>query len=169
MFITNNYGFGRNPSRIFAQMSITNNQANTFAMTGTGIDTLVPPTGYSKITGFVKEVGKGGFDVSASAFIIPEDGWYQADGWCSFRHSANNSTVAIVFGITPPGGPLAYSPRPTPAKVPNVEDIGLIAGGGTFYAKKGTLVDARAATNNTGTVTIPNATIRIWQMVPGAQ
>ena len=76
--------------------------------------------------------------VESSKVIVPHDGWYQADGWASFRHSANNSTVAFVFGIEHPGQSIVYSPRPTPSKVPNIGDLGLISGGGIFYAYKGT-------------------------------
>lgn len=155
-------------NEIFSQMSVTNNESNTVSVTGTGTDTLVPPTGYVKITGFSQEVAIGGVTVVNDEFVIPSDGWYQGDGWATFRHSQNNSTVALVFGITPSGGSLVFSPRPTANKNPNLAELGNIAGGGIFYATAGTTLGVYCASDNTGDVTIPNASLRLWSMRQGS-
>lgn len=159
-----------NASNVFADITITQRDINDasplqFSLTGTGSDTLNPPTGYTQITEFEDNVSKGGFvfDGVNDEIIIPVDGWYQADGWSDFRHSQNNSTIAFVFGFRQNDtDPFGYSQRPTANKKPNNDDIGQISGGGVFYATAGTRLSVHMATNNTGTVTVPNANLRIW-------
>lgn len=147
-------------------ISITNDESNSFAVTGTGTDQLVPPTGYIPLTGFTMASGSTGNDFVYTAqdeLVVPDDGYYDIDGWMSFRHTVNNSTVAVIFGFefaSDPGN-IVYSPRPTAMETPRNDRLGLLSGGGAAQLSTGDKITVWIASNNSGTVTCPNATLRI--------
>ena len=153
-----------------SQTTINNDETNTYAVTGTGIDTLVPPTGYIKISGFSQSLVSGGitFDEINQEIILPVDGVYNAEGWLNFRHSANTATSSVVFGIEFPENPgvIAYSPRPTAQRNSSQNKLTLISGGGTLEATAGTKLSVWIASDTSGTITVPNANLRVWFVAP---
>lgn len=147
-------------------ITVTNNETNTYTVTGTGTDQLVPPTGYVQIGNFSLTVGSTNHDFvlnSGNELVVPDAGYYDIDGWLNFRHSTNGSTVAAVFGFDFPSNPgvIVYSPRPTGLNVPNNGRLGIVSGGGSAQLEAGTKVSVWIASDNSGTVTIPNANLRI--------
>lgn len=147
-------------------INITNNEANTYAVTGTGTDQLVPPAGYVQLGGFTLGAGNTGHDFVLNAgneLIVPDAGYYDIDGWLNFRHTTINSTAAAVFGFDFPSNPgvIVYSPRPTGENVPNNGRLGIVSGGGSSQLEAGTKLTVWVASDNTGTLTVPNATLRI--------
>lgn len=159
------------------QTSITNAQANTLTVVGTGVDTLVPPTtgtlpgpnsGYYQVTGFTlgPQSTNAGFTLVNDALVMPDSGYYLADGWLNFRHSSNSSTVAVIFGIEKASNPgvITFTPRPTALNVPNNSRLGLLSGGGPIPGvEPGDKITVWVASDNSGTITIPNASLRVWK------
>lgn len=148
-------------------VTITKNELNTFSVTGTGDDTLDPDDGgYIQVTGFTLESGVANNDFTYSepdGLVVPDDGYYDIDGWMNFRHTINNSTVGIVFGFefAADPGTIVYSPRPTALNTPNGNRLGLVSGGGNAQLSAGDKVTVWIASDTTGTITCPNANLRI--------
>ncbi|AUR82706.1 hypothetical protein NVP1271B_08 [Vibrio phage 1.271.B._10N.286.54.B4] len=154
------------PVIVFGEMNITTNESNivTFgAGQTTADDTLLPITpgttyfevpGYSGgiQDGLVYDAGNGGLRATVA-------GTYHFDGWLSCRHTVNNSTVGVVFGVKRGGVIVGTSPRPTPAEMPNADDIGLISGTGLVVLEVNDVVVPLIATQNIGDVTINNSTL----------
>lgn len=154
------------PVIVFGEMNITTNESNTVTFTAgqtTADDTLLPITpgttyfevpGYSGgiQDGLVYDAGNGGQRATVA-------GTYHFDGWLSCRHTVNNSTVGVVFGVKRSGVIIGTSPRPTPAEMPNADDIGLISGTGLVVLAVDDVVVPLIATQNAGTVTINNSTL----------
>lgn len=150
-----------NVEQRLSQFSITNNYANTYAVTGTGDDKLIPTDGgYVKLGGFSEIFKGGGITLeNDDEIVLPVDGVYRLDGWLNFRHSTNNSVSAVVFGITLPGQSTVLSDRPTPESSPNGNRPHAIAGDGGGYFPAGTKVSVWIASDTSGTLTVPNATL----------
>lgn len=147
-------------------INITNNETNTYVVTGTGTDQLVPPTGYVQIGGFSLGSGTSNHDFvlnNGNELVLPDDGYYDIDGWLNFRHSTNSSTAAVVFRFEDPQGGIVFSQRPTGENVPNNGRLGLITGGGSSQFTAGTKVTFWIASDNSGTITIPNSTVRVFK------
>lgn len=154
------------PLVVFGEMNVTTNESNTVTFTAgqtTADDTLLPITpgttyfevpGYSGgiQDGLVYDAGNGGLRATIA-------GTYHFDGWLSCRHTVNNSTVGVVFGIKRGGTIIGTSPRPTPAEMPNADDIGLISGTGLVVLAVDDVVVPLIATQNAGTVTVNNSTL----------
>ncbi len=154
------------PVIVFGEMNITTNEANTVTFGAgqtTASDTLLPITpgttyfevpGYSGgiQDGLVYDAGNGGLRATVA-------GTYHFDGWLSCRHTVNNSTVGVVFGIKRGGAIIGTSPRPTPSEMPNADDIGLISGTGLVVLGVDDVVVPLIATQNIGDVTINNSTL----------
>lgn len=154
------------PVIVFGEMNITANESNTVTFTAgqvTASDTLLPITsgttyfdvpGYSAGTqdGLVYDAGNGGLRATVA-------GTYHFDGWLSCRHTANGATVGVVFGVKRGGTIISTSPRPTPAKIPNGGDLGLISGTGLVTLAIDDVVVPLIATDTAGTVTINNSTL----------
>lgn len=159
---------------VFATMAVTQDEANTIAVTGTGSDQLPPPAapvtagpgpfnGFYKVAGFSLERAKE-ITFASNELTLPSDGTYTVNiGWAAFRHSTNQSTVGFVLGIER-AGQIIFSQRPTSSKVPNGGDLENIAGGGTLDALAGDKLSVWLASDNTGTVTVPNANLTV-QMI----
>lgn len=147
-------------------MNVTNDESNTYPVTGTGTDILLPPTGYVKISGFTIGSGSTGNDFvleNGSDLVVPDNGYYDVDGWMNFRHTSNNATVSAVFGVEKASNPgtIIYSPRPTAFNTPNGDRLGLLSGGGSLQLEAGDKLTVWVAADKTGTVICPNATLRI--------
>lgn len=154
------------PLVVFGEMNVTTNESNTVTFAAgqtTADDTLLPITpgttyfevpGYSGGTqdGLVYDAGNGGLRATVA-------GTYHFDGWLSCRHTVNNSTVGVVFGIKRGGVIIGTSPRPTPAEMPNADDIGLISGTGLVTLAVDDVIVPLIATQNVGTVTVNNSTL----------
>lgn len=151
--------------KTFGQFVITNQPTNTVTVIGTGSDTLVPPTGYVPIPGLVKDFAFNGLESVNGGIQISQPGYYRLDGWLSCKTTAGTAAIAVVFAITR-NGVTSYTPRPTPAEVPGANELGLVSGGGFFAGQEGDVVTAHIASSNSGTITIPNANLRIQWMAP---
>lgn len=150
----------------YGDMSVTTNEANTVTIgagQATASDTLLPityNTTYFEIPGFSGNISNGVvYDAANGGLRVTAPGDYQASGWASVRHSANTSTVGIVFGVKRGGTVIAVSPRPTPARIPNGGDLGLISGEGLLNLQANDVIVPLVGSDNQGTVTINNATI----------
>lgn len=154
------------PPVAFGEMNVTTNESNTVTFGAgqiTGSDTLLPITpgttyfevpGYSAGTqeGLVYDAGNGGLRATIA-------GTYHFDGWLSCRHTANGATVGVVFGVKRGGTIIATSPRPTPAKMPNGGDLGLISGTGLVTLAIDDVIVPLVATDTAGDVTLNNSTL----------
>lgn len=154
------------PVVVFGEMNITTNESNTVTFGAgqtTADDTLLPITpgttyfevpGYSGgiQDGLVYDAGNGGLRATVA-------GTYHFDGWLSCRHSLNGATVGVVFGVKRGGVIVGTSPRPTPVKLPNGGDVGLISGTGFVVLAVDDVVVPLIATDSQGTVTINNSTL----------
>ena len=154
------------PVVAFGEMNITTDETNTITYAGgqtTADDTLLPITpgttyfevpGYSGgiQEGLVHDAGNGGLRATVA-------GTYHFDGWLSCRSTGNGATIGVVFGVKRGGVIVGTSPRPTPVKLPNGGDIGLISGTGFVVLAVDDVVVPLIATDNQGTVTINNSTL----------
>lgn len=158
--------------KAYITIAITTDENNTFSVTGTGSDILTPPVGaqavgsssydgYVKVSGFSTERAVNLSLEDDDDIAISDDGVYEASvAWATFRHTSSNSTVGFILGIERDGF-YYFSQRPTSGEVPASDDLGNIAGGGTFDALQGDKISLWVAANNTGTVYVPNANITI--------
>ena len=154
------------PVIIFGEMNITTNESNivTFAAGQTTADDtllpITPGTTYFEVPGYsggiqdglVYDAGNGGLRATVA-------GTYHFDGWLSCRSTGNGATIGVVFGVKRGGVIVGTSPRPTPVKLPNGGDIGLISGTGFVVLAVDDVVVPLIATDNQGTVTINNSTL----------
>lgn len=158
--------------KAYITIAITTDETNTFLVTGTGSDILTPPVGaqavgsssyngYVKVSGFSTERAVNLSLEDDDDIVISADGVYEASvAWATFRHTSANSTVGFILGIERDGF-YYFSQRPTSGEVPASDDLGNIAGGGTFDALQGDKISLWVAANNSGTVYVPNANITI--------
>ena len=133
----------------------------TIAVTGTGSNLVIPPTGYVPVLNQYLQVLKSGtaIDVSGFAFaLINRDTLLKIDAYVDLSHSANNSTVGVVFCIIR-GGVTSFSARAVHSKMPNGDDIGNIAGTGTINALAGDQIGIAVASDISGTVTIRTSSL----------
>lgn len=150
----------------YGDMSITTNESNTVVFTtgqNTASDTLLPityNTNYFKIPGYSAGTN-GGFpyDAAVGGLHATVAGVYKISGWASVRHSANTSSVGVVFGIFRGGALIATSPRPTPTRIPNGGELGLISGEGLVTLEVDDVIVPLVGTDTVGTVTINNSTL----------
>ncbi len=154
------------PVVVFGEMNVTTNEANTVTFGAgqtTADDTLLPITAgttYFEVPGYsggiqdglVYDAGNGGLRATVA-------GTYHFSGWLSCRHTVNNSTVGVVFGVKRGGVIVGTSPRPTPAEMPNADDIGLISSTGLVVLAVDDVAVLLVATQNAGDVTINNSTL----------
>ncbi|AUR87665.1 hypothetical protein NVP1103O_08 [Vibrio phage 1.103.O._10N.261.52.F2] len=154
------------PVIVFGEMNITTNESNivTFgAGQTTADDTLLPITAgttYFEVPGYAGGIQDGlVYDAGNGGLRATVAGTYHFDGWLSCRHTVNNSTVGVVFGVKRGGVIIGTSPRPTPAEMPNADDIGLISGTGLVVLEVDDVVVPLIATQNQGDVTINNSTL----------
>lgn len=151
---------------IFGDINITSNEANTVTIGAgqvTTSDALLPityGTTYFKIPGYSSGTSRGlPYDAAVGGFRCTIAGTYKFDGWASVRHDQNGATVGIVFGIFRSGSILSTSPRPTPAKMPNGGDLGLISGGGLAALEVDDVIVPLIGSNTAGTIIINNSTL----------
>jgi hypothetical protein len=150
----------------------TQDTTNNIVLTGTGSDDLWPPAtpqpltggayeGYRKIGNLVpnKEAGltlvdgddETGAALTACDIPITEDGTYRVDGFTTFAHPTNNSTVAFVFAVEL-GGVYIWSPRPIKHDMPNGGGNANLAGEGILSVPAGAVLSMWVASDNSGTV-----------------
>lgn len=129
----------------YLNQTITQNYTNSMTMVGTLDDKLETPVGpiptntvigdpllvgYQPLTGIVQglnnRVYQTGFDVS-----FEDLGIFEADGFATFSHTVNNSTVAFVYSIEI-GGDWYFSARPVRHKTPNGDGVANMAGTGVL-------------------------------------
>lgn len=163
---------------VYGDLTVTQNDTNDYAVTGTGNTTLPPPPAPQPETGGVYNgyVKVGSFEIGPSnkitlqsdRFIIQVPGRYKVSpAWGSMKHTANSSVVAFVFGVKyASDGLIRFSQRPTPARLPNVTDPGNVSGGGIVDVDVGDELTLWLASNNTGTVTLVNANILVEMIDP---
>lgn len=164
--------FGRqHPTEIYATMAITQAESNSIALVGTGAPELPPPAlpqpvaggdyaGYVKATGFSLERANN-MQVVGDEIVAEFNGVYIVSvGWGTFRHSANNATVAFVLGVER-GGVLSFSQRPTGHRVANLGDPSNVSGGGTIELLKDDKLSVWLATDVSGNVVLSNANVSI--------
>lgn len=154
------------PVIVFGEMNITTNEANTVTFGAgqtTTDDKLLPITSgttYSEVSGYSGGIQDGlVYDASNGGLRATVAGTYHFDGWLSCRHTANGATVGVVFGVKRGGAIIATSPRPTPTKLPNGGDLGLISGTGLLTLDINDVVVALVGTDTQGDVTINNSTL----------
>ena len=142
------------------------NTANQIAVLShpSGTDVLNPPSspvGYYKLTGYVAEAPLKEVIVVNGELIVPVHALYKSTAaWAGFRHTANNVTVAFVFGLEQ-GGQIFFSQRPTTGYQAAVGVLTNIAGGGKLEALAGAKVSVWVASNKSGTLTLGNSNISI--------
>lgn len=158
----------------YGDMSITTNEANTVVIGAgqvTTDDTLLPitfGTTYFEVPGYSGNISSGVvYDASNGGLRVTAAGDYQASGWASVRHSANSSTVGVVFGIKRGGTIIGVSPRPTPARIPNGGELGLISGEGLVALQVDDVLVPLVGSDTAGTITINNSTL-VLRMVGAA-
>ena len=148
----------------FVQGTITNQISNSVTCVGTGNDTLVPPTGYVAIPGFVEDLKSGEMSVASGAFVCGLDGVFEAFGWASLKSDTANVTVSIVFGVER-AGVVTYSPRPTPVTLAQAGKLATITGGGRLKLRVGDKVRPYIASSGNAVITVPNANMALsWKM-----
>ncbi|AUR82220.1 hypothetical protein NVP1022O_07 [Vibrio phage 1.022.O._10N.286.45.A10] len=154
------------PVIIFGEMNVTTDETNTVTFGAgqtTADDTLLPitvGTTYFEVPGYAGGIQDGlVYDAGNGGLRAAVAGTYHFDGWLSCRHTVNNSTVGVVFGVKRGGSIIATSSRPTPAKMPNAGDIGLISGTGLVTLEIDDVVVPLVATDSQGDVTINNSTL----------
>lgn len=154
------------PVIVFGEMNITTNESNivTFGAGQTTTDDtllpITPGTTYFEVPGYSGGIQDGlVYDATNGGLRATVAGTYHFDGWLSCRHTVNNSTVGVVFGVKRGGVIVGTSPRPTPAEMPNADDIGLISGTGLVVLEVNDVVVPLIATQNQGDVTINNSTL----------
>lgn len=150
----------------YGDMSITTDESNTVVIGAgqvTADDTLLPitvGTTYFEIPGYSGNISNGVvYDAINGGLRVTAAGDYQASGWASVRHSGINAAVGIVFGIKRGGTIIATSPRPTPARVPNSGDLGLISGEGLVSLLVDDVLVPLIGSDTAGTITINNSTL----------
>lgn len=154
----------------YGAMHITQDETNTITITtATTDDTMLPitqGTTYLHVTGFSAGVEENvTYNATYGGLQVGIAGDYRADGWLSVRHSVNGATVAVVFGIIRGGVYVGLSARPTPTKMPNGGDLGLISGGGSLNGlQSGDILVPLIASDTLGTVTVNNATLLVQLM-----
>lgn len=145
------------------QMSIRNKQNNTIAITtacsSDSLSNIIIGTNYVPITGFDPEVTDHGVEFIDGGLSVMVSGRYYFSGWASTRHSHNNATVGVLFVIKRDGVVVGNTPSSVPAKMPNIGDIGSIAGGGFATLEAGDVVIPYIASDIVGTVIVENCTI----------
>lgn len=144
------------------QMAIRNQPANNITITTATSSTSLLPitigTTYKQITGFSLEDGMG-FTFESNGLKVHHNGKYRFGGWAAIRHSANTSTTGVLFAIRRNGVIVGNTPSPVPALMPNVGDVGLIAGEGFVTLQAGDVIEVYVGSDRTGTVTVENCTI----------
>lgn len=137
--------------------------------------TLTPPTGFVLEAGYAIEdiqdrnnhftIVNG--ELQLQNLSAGSDYYIIGDGFLSASHSANNSTVGLVFGFTRSGS-TTLTPRVVVAKFPNQGDIGTLSGGGMigddgsqFYLQNGDKVGVYIGSDNTGTVNIDASNLHL--------
>lgn len=154
------------PVIVFGEMNITTNEANTITYAGgqtTADDTLLPitpGTTYFEVPGYSGGIQEGlVYDAGNGGQRATVAGTYHFDGWLSCRSTGNGATIGVVFGVKRGGVIVGTSPRPTPVKLPNGGDIGLISGTGFVVLEVNDVVVPLMGTDSVGTVTINNSTL----------
>lgn len=164
--------FGRqHPTEMYATMAVTQAEGNSIALVGTGAPELAPPVapqpltggnyeGYVKVTGFSLERANN-MQVVGNEIVAEFNGVYIVSvGWGTFRHSANNATVAFVLAVER-AGTLSFSQRPTGDRVANLGDPSNVSGGGTIELLKDDKLSVWVATDVSGNVVLSNANVSI--------
>lgn len=153
----------------YATMAVTQDEANTYNLVGTGSDVLPPPStaqppvggsynGYTKVGGFVVERASNLIVMNSEIEITRTGTYIVSVGWGTFRHSQNNSAVAFVLGIER-DGLVVFSQRPTGHRVANGSQISNVSGGGSLDAQAGDRLSVWVATDVSGSITISNANV----------
>jgi len=123
-----------------------------------------PFGGYHKVSAYIVEGSAKELSVVSGEMIIPNDGLFLVPvAYASFRHSANNATVALVFGIER-AGQIFFSQRPVPSKQPNLGDVTNISGGGQINSLTGDKISVWVASDITGTITIGNSNVTVHML-----
>ena len=179
----NSTGAGSIITQPYINIVRTQDDVNNITVVGTGDDQLWPPSPLTPqpITGGVyegyKKVGYldnnrslditlvDGIDTTGALcpscdMVIPEDGVYRVDGFTTFQHSANTSTVAFSFAVETPSGYI-WSPRPVKHRVPNTEGHANMAGEGILPVTAGTKISLWVASDNSGTLALDTLSIII--------
>lgn len=139
--------------------------AYTIAVTGTGSNLLTPPTGYTKIAGYTEYTNYGSLlTVVAGELVIgtlPVGNYFiVGTGYMDPSHSLNNSSVGVVFGLTR-AAVTTYTPRAVHTVMPNTGNINNIAGNGTVVGvQSGDTIGVYLASDKTGTVTVHTSNIQ---------
>ena len=150
----------------------TQDETNNISVVGTGLDTLWPPAtpqpltggnyeGYVKVGNLdnSKSVGMtlvNGNDETGAALdmcdmTVPVNGTYRVDGFTTFAHPTNNSTVAFVFAVEF-GGVYSFSQRPIKHDMPNGSGHANLAGEGILPVPAGAILSMWCASDNTGSI-----------------
>lgn len=167
---------------VYATMAITQRDSgeaspNDIAVTAhpSGNSILNPPSspvtagpgpfgGYHKVTAYLAEGIAKELSVVSAEMIIPNDGIFVVPvAYASFRHTANNATVALVFGIER-AGQISFSQRPVSSKQPNLGDVANISGGGQLPSLNGDKMSVWVASDTTGTITIGNSNVTVHML-----
>jgi len=166
----------------YAAMTITQRDVNnpdpyniTVAAHPSGTDTLDPIVGvqpvsngpiggYYRVQELVTDGTSKEITVDDGKLVIPNDGVFLVpEGYANFRHSANNATVGLLFGIER-AGQIFFSPRVVSSRQPNGGDIANISGGGKLTAQAGDKLSLWVASDTAGTINIGNSNIMMHML-----
>lgn len=156
----------------YINVTVTQNELNTYSVTGTGDNRLYPPSVPQPIVGGDYEgyVQVGNLENDNNYLMtvadginitIPQTGRYRVDGFADFAHSSNNATVAFVFAINT-GSDFVFSQRPVRHRVPNGADYANMAGEGVIMASDASWTTSLwVASDVSGIITVDTLSIII--------
>lgn len=167
------------------QMAITESP-DSFQLTGVGDPALpapkvptpvanLPANGYTAYHLYQPKSGWGsGLEVDGGRMLIKRHGKLLSNGYADMSHSANNTTVGIIFGLER-DGVVYFSERSVHAKMPNSDDYGHLAGIGMTGDDKDSPLDVQPgdrlgiymATDLPGMVNLYNSTVVVKLYAPG--
>lgn len=165
----------------------TQDATNNITLVGTADNELWPPiaaqpitggtyNGYRKVGHFDVNKNVGGYSLvdgidetgaalTACDIILPITGTYEIEGFATFQHPTNNSTLAFTFGAEI-GGNYVWSPRPVKHDMPNLDGHANLSGKGLLTLPAGTPISLWCATDRSGTVEIDTVGITV-EFKPG--
>lgn len=150
------------PYTPFGQMAIRNNTTLYTEITQSTPDTTLLPinidTNYFRIENFNLEYFKS-FELVNNCLQVKQSGIYRFGGWAAIRHEKNTATAGILFAVERAGNIVGFTPAPVPALMPNIGDVGLIAGEGLVSLEACDGVCVYIASDKAGDILVANCTI----------
>lgn len=163
--INNNFNRAKESQQI-CQVSITYPSPEfTVSLTGTGNTDLNPAIyGSSFVTlinGYNLHLNKSDvFNVRADGRVeVLAAGTINLTSYFDMKHSANGSTLGMVYAINRGADPTIFSARAVHARFPSSSDIGHLAAVGIYQAQAGDILGVAVASDNSGTVSVRTSSL----------